>query len=292
MGTDFEKIEEPRHSPCEKLEKPDSPIEEIEKPYSPTDKVGSFDGVDGEPLEDGEIKEEKKEEESGEVPEDRSEEAMTAKPSKEEIKVEEKKPRKVKKSAEPKIEDEFHRTELPWMIYGNIKEVLNSESEGRITVLHFPNYDDMDAEVICGALEEFTAISSKHPKYLVIDNQEVLSHPCNGNTLDKLVEDHRENNMSVWVAATSPNSLPVNLLDYSTLARGSQGEQYERVGSSDQPQLSARQLAGLLHSGCPASVHLQILVHRAGRSPSCELGDVPAVSGTVTRSEHHGGTWC
>merc|ERR1712176_581830 len=218
MGTDFEKIEEPRHSPCEKLEKPDSPIEEIEKPYSPTDKVGSFDGVDGEPLEDGEIKEEKKEEESGEVPEDRSEEAMTAKPSKEEIKVEEKKPRKVKKSAEPKIEDEFHRTELPWMIYGNIKEVLNSESEGRITVLHFPNYDDMDAEVICGALEEFTAISSKHPKYLVIDNQEVLSHPCNGNTLDKLVEDHRENNMSVWVAATSPNSLPVNLLDYSTLA--------------------------------------------------------------------------
>ena len=44
---------------------------------------------------------------------------MTAKPSKEEIKVEEKKPRKVKKSAEPKIEDEFHKTELPWMVRTN-----------------------------------------------------------------------------------------------------------------------------------------------------------------------------
>ena len=65
-------------------------------------------------------------------------------------------------------------------MYKDIKEVLNSDSEGRITALHFPNYDDMDAEVICGALEQFTIIPSKYPKYLVIDNQEVLSHPCNG----------------------------------------------------------------------------------------------------------------
>ena len=65
-------------------------------------------------------------------------------------------------------------------VYNKIEEVLNSESEGRITVLHFPNYEDMDAEVICGALEQFTAISSKHPKYLIIDNQDVLTHPCNG----------------------------------------------------------------------------------------------------------------
>ena len=50
---DFEKVEEPRHSPCEELEKPYSPTDSIEK-------IESFDGrngIDGEPLEDGEIKE-------------------------------------------------------------------------------------------------------------------------------------------------------------------------------------------------------------------------------------------
>ena len=64
-------------------------------------------------------------------------------------------------------------------VYNDITEVLNSDSEGRITVLHFPNYDDMDAEVVCAALEEFQSISSAVPKILVIDNQDVLSHPCN-----------------------------------------------------------------------------------------------------------------
>ena len=55
-GADFEKIEEPRHSPCEELEKPDSPLDE--KPYSPTESVEKVESLDGEPLEDGEIKEE------------------------------------------------------------------------------------------------------------------------------------------------------------------------------------------------------------------------------------------
>ena len=64
-------------------------------------------------------------------------------------------------------------------VYDSIKDVLNSESQGRITVLHYPNYEDMDAEIICGALEQFTSISSKYPKYLIIDNQDVLTHPCN-----------------------------------------------------------------------------------------------------------------
>ena len=55
-GTDFEKIEEPRHSPCEELEKPDSPLED--KPYSPTESIEKVESLDGEPLEEGEIKEE------------------------------------------------------------------------------------------------------------------------------------------------------------------------------------------------------------------------------------------
>ncbi|KAL5256612.1 hypothetical protein ACHWQZ_G011756 [Mnemiopsis leidyi] len=217
-AADFEKIDEPRHSPCEVLEKPDSPLEKVEKPYSPTESIENVELLDGEPLEDGEIKEEREEEKKndGDQP---SEGAVTNQSPKEGEKVEQRKSSKKDKiHAEPRFEDEFTKTELPWMIYNNIEEVLNSESEGRITALHFPNYEDMDAEVICGALEQFTAIPSKHPKYLIIDNQDVLTHPCNGNTLDKLVEDHREKNMSIWVATTSPNSLPINLLDYATLA--------------------------------------------------------------------------
>ncbi|XP_063695257.1 uncharacterized protein LOC134826699 isoform X2 [Bolinopsis microptera] len=233
-STEFEKVEEPRHSPIEVIEKPDAPLEEIEKPYSPTDsveKVESFNGIDGEALEDGEIEEEDKKVKTGgffsQIFESLTlyynifKDVLAAKFSKDgkvEGKVEEKKPRKEKRSTEPKIEDEFEKTELPWMVYDSVKDVLNSESQGMITVLHYPNYEDMDAEIICGALEQFTSISSKYPKYLIIDNQDVLTHPCNSNTLDKLVEDHRENNMSVWVAGTSPNSLPINLLDYSTLA--------------------------------------------------------------------------
>ena len=64
-------------------------------------------------------------------------------------------------------------------VYKDVKEVINPGSEGRVTVLHFPNYDDMDAEVICGALEEFSSLPSRHPKYLVIDNMDAIIHPCN-----------------------------------------------------------------------------------------------------------------
>ena len=67
-STEFEKVEEPRHSPIEVIEKPDSALEENEKPYSPTDsveKVESFNGIDGEALEDGEIEEEDKKVKTG-----------------------------------------------------------------------------------------------------------------------------------------------------------------------------------------------------------------------------------
>ena len=65
-------------------------------------------------------------------------------------------------------------------VYRNISEVLNTDGEGRITVLHFPDYETMEAEVVCGVLEYFANLPSKLPKYLVIDNMDVLTHPCNG----------------------------------------------------------------------------------------------------------------
>ena len=64
-------------------------------------------------------------------------------------------------------------------MYNDISEILNESSEGRITVLHFPDYEKMDPEIVCGALEQFVALPSRLPKYLVVDNTEVLTNTCN-----------------------------------------------------------------------------------------------------------------
>merc|ERR1719342_410667 len=112
----------------------------------------------------------------------------------------------------------FPKKEQPELVFTEVGEVFDRAEDGGITAVHFPSYEDMDVELICEVLEGFGALESAHPKILIIDNPDIATHDCNRNTLERMIEEYRAKNVSVWIAGCSPSQLPGNAMDYSTLA--------------------------------------------------------------------------